>query len=100
MGKQEYTWPPNNEIATEPIPDQGISVSTGVFVRPDKENVLVPLRVVYPNPSSGDWKLVYITKQDAISNWAGRVYQIDDQRFILVPMSAIKMVKSEYTSEW
>jgi hypothetical protein len=91
--------PYNDTIATEPFVDTGMTtVGDGGFKRPARESTLVSLKVVFGG-DDGAIETVYVAKQDGAAPWAQKVFELDGKEFILVPLSAIKVVKA-YRSTW
>jgi len=88
----------NNQIATVPFPTRDLkTVNRGGFVHVQQKTELTALKVLVPfwttelGVQPGD--VIYVSGEDCKAPYAGKVYTMNDEPFILVPKDRVIMVE-------
>jgi len=84
----------NNLVATEPFKQKDIEIKVeNMWGTVNQKLTLTPLKVVFPGGALGVHHTVYVTADCFKHEFANKVYNLDGQDFILVPLDQVKLTK-------
>lgn len=96
-GEDPYYEAMSGKIAVEPFPSTGVEkqVSSG-FAAVKQKVALTPLRVIFGTKDILAGNTVYVRGDLCVNAEYKKVYEIEGQQFILLPISEVLIMKGSY----
>ena len=89
-------------VACTPFPAASIELEHRKGFTMAKQKVaLTPLEVVFATEDQEYWPgmVIYVNGDCQTHIWAKQVYEMNDQKFILVPVEFVRLVEAKYKQE-
>ncbi len=86
---------PNNRVACTPFESLAIETTGGAFKTVKQKTSLLRTKVVMGNSDYPEGVLVYLRGDVVTLPWTKEIFEVDGQKFILVPQEHIQLVKGE-----